>query len=652
LKVTDISYDEMLTQLIKSLRAIPSQFLMRECDWITGYDENFEDCDMEDFLTYFITDEDLFEYLQRRFLEVGVARMTSRIRRSSDSTAQLEGLDYKSFLEKCVQRAFDNAIWEVEDAEGVLRVRFFEFVPARPDTSYWVFLSFDGEETRYGSIANHWKIETFRGKLVATAGVKDGSRTRKMCPQCRQVVNPTTEMFTINQGRSRPIKVCVPCTVFFHDFYELSTGQFHYVGSDLDNIVPFNETDIRVTDLRNIKRYNLMDWLSVRVGVVPFIPNYRQEDYNTELHWSYWQTTDRGSDAIPSGRYGDRIQMDINHESKQYAKQGIPMGMELEVQYRDVTDELTNGIRKLLAPLHKDFPYGNERLRSTNNQLAIGTYDVSTGRHGLEFKFQPMSHQFIAQLPADFFESLTSEFRGYHAKRCGIHMNIPKNVMSTGQYWFFIAWHNMRLWEYTHENEDNYHNFLGDIYQRVDVDYAKWLALTERDILAQGPNFRCGCHDGAPTVTQIACSTGRYLVNNYRSPERNCWINIENAERLEVRAFASNTMKDRILKNFQFLDAFLTYADAVTMGYKVEPNNRAGVQSSFDDAYELADRTTVLSHLNDQNMFTAWLMQSGYVYTYPELTEYLQRTGYVDRAQEALSNDKFNEHVQTAVNWS
>ena len=52
-------------------------------------------------------------------------------------------------------------------------------------------------------------------------------------------------------------------------------------------------------------------------------------------------------------------------------------------------------------------------------------------------------------------------------------------------------------------------------------------------------------------------------------------------------------------------------------------------------------------------MFTAWLIQSGYVHTYPELTEYLQRTGYVDRAQQALDrNDTFNEHVQTAVNWS
>ena len=170
----------------------------------------------------------------------------------------------------------------------------------------WLFLSYDGEERRYGNIASHWKIEMFKRKLVATAGMRESSRTRKFCPHCRAVCNPTTDMFTINQGRSRPIKVCVLCTIYFYDFYELDTGTFHYVGNedDLDTVEYSAELINRVTDLRNFKRYDLVDWIKDRVGVVPFIPNYNYEDYHTELNWSFWQTTDRGTVAIPNDRYG------------------------------------------------------------------------------------------------------------------------------------------------------------------------------------------------------------------------------------------------------------------------------------------------------------------------------------------------------------
>ncbi len=656
----------MIVQFVAMLEELPSQMHEQSCNWLTGGDADFEYDDMDDLVNnHFDSEDELYYYLYERFVDVAVARHSSQnvSRRRATFNASDEHASfnhsYYSHRRMYIVEALENARYEVEATENTLRVRFFEYVPTRPDMKNWLFLSYDGEERRYGNIASHWKIEMFKRKLVATAGMRESSRTRKFCPHCRAVCNPTTDMFTINQGRSRPIKVCVLCTIYFYDFYELSTGTFHYVGNedDLDTVDYSAELITRVTDLRNFKRYDLVDWIKDRVGVVPFIPNYNYEDYHAELNWSFWQTTDQGTVAIPNNRYGTTVQRDVTHESKEYARKGMPIGMELEVQYRDLQDQLTGGIRKLLHPLHKDFPYNNERLRSTNNQLAIGSYDVSTGRHGLEFKFQPMSHQFVAKLPDDFFETLVSEFRGYNAKRCGIHMNIPKSVLSTGQYWFFIAWHNMRLWEYTHASEDGYHNILGDIYQRVDAEYAKWLSLTEVSIPESGYDFecRCGNHDGESQVVTIACSTSRYLARRTSSPDRACWINIENADRLEVRAFASNTLKSRLLKNYQFLDAFMTYADAVTLSYKTNQmqNINGGIQKELEAAFEPDDLGIVLNHLNNQYLFVSWLDATGYCHQYPELTEYLDSKGYRARANEAMeSSASFKEQVDHVVNWS
>ena len=658
MKVENLSYEEMIAQFVTELRNLDPSVHESSCHWITGYDDDRweNDNDMDDFINWsFDNDDEMKSYLYDRFIEVAITRITSDNynRRSANNSDLLPS--YYTVRRQYAIKALTSAKYQVESDEGVLRVRFFEYVPAKPNTQNWLFLSYDGEHGRYGNIAGHWKLETFKNKLVCSAGVSDSSRTRKFCPKCRGVVNPTTDMFTITQGRNRPIKVCMLCTVYFYDFYELSTGIFHYVGDDTPETVAYNPANIRVSDRRNFVRYNLEEWIRGRVGVVPFIPNYRHEDYTAELNWSYWQTTDRGTQAIPSDRYGTGVQTDVTHESKEYARKGIPIGMELEVQYRDLQDNLSGGIRKLLAPLHKDFPYSNERLRTTNNQLAIASYDVSTGRHGLEFKFQPMSHQFVKQLPDDFFEALLREFRGYHAKRCGIHMNIPKNVLSTGQYWFFIAWHNMRLWEYTHAVEDEYHNLLGDIYQRVDVDYAKWLSLTTNSITESSYDFQCGCgrHDGESQVVTIACDTSQYLSRYRHSPDRACWINIKEPERMEIRAFASNTMKDRLLKNFQFLDAFLTYADAVTLSYEPSESYVNGIQKEFELAFEPDDLGVVLNHLNNQYLFVSWLDATGYSYQYPELAQFLTRTGHRDRAADAMDSDnQFAEQVEQVVAWS
>ena len=462
-------------------------------------------------------------------------------------------------------------------------------------------------------------------------------------------------MFTVERnaryGSQRPHKVCVLCTTYFHDFYDLATGRFRFVGSEVE-VEEFDNQDIRTQDRRNLARFDLFDWISDKVGTLPFLPNVRHEDYSYELNWSYWTTNTNGDVvAIPSDRYGNSIQRDRAHESKEYAKQGMPLGMELEVQYRMTDRNLSQGIATFLNPLHKDFPYGNERLRTQNNQLAVGTYDTSTGRHGMEFKFQPMSWEFLKGLPDEFFTALQENFRGYHAKRCGIHMNIPKSVLSSGQYWFFIAFHNMALFNFEHSLEDEDTNLLGDIYQRVDVDYAKWMYLTDPTFTTQS-NACCEGHPVEEVTNQqrIACATAKYLSRYSHSPQRNCWINIDNPGRLEVRAFSSATMKDRLIKNFQFMEALLLYSDAVTYNYRSTDAGN-GVQSNILSAWNSLDDYLMACRMLDEDMFLRWYVMTGLDNKYTELTDFLHRTNHLDRITAPINGD-LNDYLRTAVNYT
>jgi len=650
LKVTNLPFGEMVRHFIDAFNSVNFDEHEDSIGWL------FPNDGMDTWEFQGLTEETQYQMFRDRVKSIITEKQFSSLHSSIGiNNEYVNGISYRDKLSQIAEEVINNTKWEVEHADGTLRVRFFEFVPSRPDMKHWLFLSYDGEENRYGSVATHYRIEQHKNKLTAGVSIREESRTRRQCPTCRSVCNPNTEMFTVEQshgyGNVRPHKVCVLCTVYFHDFYDLATGRFRYVGSDVD-VVDFDIDDIRTQDRRNLNRFDLIDFISDKVGTLPFMPNVRHEDYSYELNWSYWTTNTNGEVvAMPSDRYGNHIQRNRAHESKQYAKQGMPLGMELEVQYRKTEHNLSKGISTFLNPLHKDFPYGNERLRTINNQLAVGTYDTSTGRHGMEFKFQPMSWEFLKGLPEEFFATLQENFRGYHAKRCGIHLNIPKSVLSSGQYWFFIAFHNMAMFNFEHTPEGDYHNLLGDIYQRVDVEYAKWMYLSEPTFHTE-TNPCCEAHpqDEFTNQQRVACATARYL-NRYRSsPQRSCWINIENPGRLEVRAFSSNTMKDRLIKNFQFMEALLLYSDAVTYNYQSSVSGN-GIALNILDSLTI-DEFQLVSKMLDEDMFLRWYVMSGLDNKYPELTRYLNRTGHLNRIQTQIVDTSDHSDLQTVVNYS
>ena len=207
------------------------------------------------------------------------------------------------------------------------------------------------------------------------------------------------------------------------------------------------------------------------------------------------------------------------------------------------------------------------------------------------------------------------------------------------------------MFNFEHTPEGDYHNLLGDIYQRVDVEYAKWMYLSEPTFHTE-TNPCCEAHpqDEFTNQQRVACATARYL-NRYRSsPQRSCWINIENPGRLEVRAFSSNTMKDRLIKNFQFMEALLLYSDAVTYNYQSSVSGN-GIALNILDSLTI-DEFQLVSKMLDEDMFLRWYVMSGLDNKYPELTRYLNRTGHLNRIQTQIVDTSDHSDLQTVVNYS
>ena len=112
-------------------------------------------------------------------------------------------------------------------------------------------------------------------------------------------------------------------------------------------------------------------------------------------------------------------------------------------------------------------------------------------------------------------------------------------------------------------------------------------------------------------------------------------------------------MKDRLIKNFQFLESLLFYADAVTHAYIPDGDYYAGVHEdmmqSFPGDYELDG---VLHHLKDDRLFIKWLFMTGLNDVYTELISYLDRHGHIERALEMEVSSEQDNVLQEAVNWS
>jgi len=457
----------------------------------------------------------------------------------------------------------------------------------------------------------------------------DGIATQALCPYCDAVVkrHPETVPFMMPQiGINRKLRTCFDCVEHFAIGYSLAHESF--VGNNFGGLTAVAQTRESIDNIlngmnrqtrRNIERRPILlsffDPSSGKLMEVRFIPDFTYYEYRQDLDWHLYLLENGNYNIIKSSsaNHGPTTtQADAVQKSFFLDRVAMPIGMELEIQYRNSDHYLHNKyIEQLLTPLHKKFPYERPTL-GQRQQLAIGTRDSSIGSTGIEFKFQVMSSLFLNDLPEEFFETLKNEWRGYHAKKCGIHLSTSKSALNNPESFVFLTYHNNHVRAYHNSSEDECRNIMGDVFQRVDVpNYAEWHEVKyegglDRNDYATGRDFRYASYLNA-------------VVRNRQSVSRGNFINFASADdnRLEIRAFASATLKDRILKNFEYVDAVYKFSRDLAQGL---PDNLNDLRDINPDRLELLN--TILS---DEISFYFWLDNTGGFRAYPNLAAHLER---------------------------
>jgi len=457
----------------------------------------------------------------------------------------------------------------------------------------------------------------------------DGIATQALCPYCDAVVkrHPETVPFMMPQiGINRKLRTCFDCVEHFAIGYSLAHESF--VGNNFGGLTAVAQTRESIDNIlngmnrqtrRNIERRPILlsffDPSSGKLMEVRFIPDFTYYEYRQDLDWHLYLLENGNYNIIKSSsaNHGpSTTQADAVQKSFFLDRVAMPIGMELEIQYRNSDHYLHNKyIEQLLTPLHKKFPYERPTL-GQRQQLAIGTRDSSIGSTGIEFKFQVMSSLFLNDLPEEFFETLKNEWRGYHAKKCGIHLSTSKSALNNPESFVFLTYHNNHVRAYHNSSEDECRNIMGDVFQRVDVpNYAEWHEVKyegglDRNDYATGRDFRYASYLNA-------------VVRNRQSVSRGNFINFASADdnRLEIRAFASATLKDRILKNFEYVDAVYRFSRDLAQGL---PDNLNDLRDINPDRLELLN--TILS---DEISFYFWLDNTGGFRAYPNLAAHLER---------------------------
>jgi len=495
----------------------------------------------------------------------------------------------------------------------------------------WIRFNMESDLDSRADLLTQVKYSRTLGQLVPKSYYA-GIATKALCPVCDTVVNrhnETLPFFSPERRMSRKLRTCFGCLERFATGYSLAHECFIESTAGHGGLALTGQTPVEIENLwngfsaqvrRNINRSEILIKFfkpeTQSLYEVRFVPDFTFYDYNQELDWHLFMIENGDYNIVKSSNqnHGPTVtQADAVHKNFFGNREFLPIGMELEIQYRNEDSNLHRQyIEQLITPLHKKFPYERPTF-GQRQQLAIGSRDSSIGYRGVEFKFQIMSSPFLADLPEEFFETLKTEWKGFHAKKCGIHLSTSKSALNRPESFVMLTYHNNHVRKYHNLNEGELpHNIMGDVFQRVDVpSYAEWHEVRYpsgivREDYATSRDFRYATYLNA-------------VVRNRQTVDRGNFINFANAEndRLEFRAFASATLKDRILKNFEYLDAMFMFARHLS------ENMPDGLQDIRDiPEGELEFLHTIL---DDEIGFYFWLDMVGGFRKYPNLAAHLER---------------------------
>tara|TARA_B100000902_G_scaffold330551_1_gene327560 strand:+ start:1719 stop:2903 length:1185 start_codon:yes stop_codon:yes gene_type:complete len=273
--------------------------------------------------------------------------------------------------------------------------------------------------------------------------------------------------------------------------------------------------------------------------------------------------------AVPAGtRRGKcRTKQATKNIQARYWETGIPLGLELELEMQgegdcygsDCCDDCYEGYccgcnegnclesYEVSEILHKTREHVYEHMRAfairkgrtsyryANPIIAKGDGSLS---NGVEFNYQPMTVDAFKPL-AQIVEDNRGELYGYRGSS-GIHIHVPKSAFTDAELYLWMI-----LWDTFQQYVNNQGiSFLSVIAQREPNNWCRYTTPYYGDRAdTKSGDFVNAIKNDRKTHTP------RYSALNLNG----------HGTTMEIRAFNSNTIAERLIKNMAFVDATWRY---------------------------------------------------------------------------------------------
>ena len=289
-----------------------------------------------------------------------------------------------------------------------------------------------------------------------------------------------------------------------------------------------------------------------------------------------WPSSDRNvwvihknTVAVPAGtRRGKcRTKQATKNIQARYWETGIPLGLELELEMQgegdcygsDCCDDCYEGYccgcnegncldsYEVSEILHKTREHVYEHMRAfairkgrtsyryANPIIAKGDGSLS---NGVEFNYQPMTVEAFRPL-ANIVEDNRGELYGYRGSS-GIHIHVPKSAFTDAELYLWMI-----LWDTFQQYVNNQGiSFLSVIAQREPNNWCRYTT----------PYY------GDKADTKSGDFVNAIKADRKSHSQRYSALNLNgHGTTMEIRAFNSNTIADRLIKNMAFVDATWRY---------------------------------------------------------------------------------------------
>ena len=276
---------------------------------------------------------------------------------------------------------------------------------------------------------------------------------------------------------------------------------------------------------------------------------------------------------------------------------GPYMGMELEIvarkdehHYNEDEAELTH--RLIVEEFHPAW-HGNIDKKQIVYRVADGSVDNGS-RWGHELVSQPMNLPAWQAVPFGFWKMLKDKYRAFYnhdGEReygVGIHVHIDHSSMTTGHLWLLMQFA-------YHMQTGELKQHLETISQRPDGEWGRYL-MPKHETGQTNPET--GMPVYVDNLNEAIMLTA--IRRTHDKTDKYDGINLQKENTIEFRWFQSHTIKNRVLKNIEFVDAMYNFAaqEAARLGILYYDT------SSGQEPPQLAQEALLSDDFDPEEMFS------------------------------------------------